>query len=103
MESTVFLLGKWITIPIAGLVGFIGYIVRGMHKKQENTYTKEETERLIDLKIKPVSICIDHNTRAIEELKKTNEKTNETSEKLVTVLQALQVNQAKVEVRLGDK
>lgn len=103
MESTLLLFGKWITIPIAGIVGFIGYIVRGMHKKQEDTYTKAETERLIDMKIKPVSVCIDHNTKAIEKLETTNEKTNQTFEKLLTVLQALQVKQAKVETKLEDK
>lgn len=103
MESGLLLLGKWITIPIAGLVGFLTFIVKGMYTKQTNTYTKAETEQLIDMKIKPVETCIQHNTQAIEKLETTNEKTNETINKLVNVLQALQVKTAKVETKLETK
>lgn len=96
MESGLLLLGKWITIPIAALVGFLTFIVKGMYTKQTNTYTKAETEQLIDLKIKPVSTCIDHNTKVIEKLESTTDK-------LMEVLQRLEVDHAKVQTKVDSQ
>lgn len=39
-----------------------------MAERVDDTFTKEETEHLIDLKNKPIEVAIEHNTEVNKEL-----------------------------------
>lgn len=41
-----------------------------MQAQLKNTYNKDETEKLIDLKQKPMQDSLDRNTKAVEEMTK---------------------------------
>jgi hypothetical protein len=60
--------GVWATkLGIAAILGYLGYDYRKIRKKAEDSYTKDETKELIDLKIVPVDLKMDNQSKSLHE------------------------------------
>ena len=53
------LVGKFVYAAVAGVVAHIYWLLRKDKNKLDNTYTKEETEQLINLKLDPIIEKVD--------------------------------------------
>lgn len=63
IEAGAALAAKWIGVPI---VAYFWWLVRKSKERLDNTYTKEDTDKLVDLKIKTVKDSVDVKFAALD-------------------------------------
>jgi hypothetical protein len=60
--------GVWATkLGVVALLGYLGWDYRKIRKKAEDSYTKNETKELIDLKIAPVTLKMDNQSESLHD------------------------------------
>lgn len=79
MESVLEALNKYLWIIIIGTYGFL---FTWIFKKQGDTYTKDETKDLIDMKLTPVIQSLDRHTEQLRASTSAHEKTNDSLQQL---------------------
>ena len=78
---------KW----VMGLVSFVfGGLFAWLFKKMENTYTKEQTEHLIDLKTRPMIESIERLIESNKEVAEATKKNNTSVQELTTTVRVLE-------------
>lgn len=94
MEAILGAISKFGWILVAGIMGQQFYEKRRDKARLDNTYTKQETEQQISLRMKPLETEIKHLTTSTQQLSKSIEELSKNISSL-TVSQA--VSEAKME------
>lgn len=87
---------------LLGVGGFISAVILILYKKINNTYTKDETLQMIDLKVVPLIDSLDRHGSLIEKQTKVLERLNDSIQILHRDMSVVKVKVESLEGRRKD-